>query len=554
MSAELETRIRRAAPSADIAPDRVASARTAVVAHAADRWAASAPPVSRKRGRFLIGAVALGLVIIAAIAAVALRHPPPTPPPAKPPNPHRAGLTLAADPLMSTSDWARLSAAEADGHYVRTKAQPVGLTACIHDVESDDQTEGLDAPIPIPDQIRSATYAGRGPSGQPAVRNEFVLWYIASARAARYLAAVKVQLTGCARPGETVAVQDLAPGAGYVGPIESGFLVELTKQTGASSMVAVVRDGNVVVIVESPQGPMAEPDRIAELALLRAVPRERVRVCEIASPPAICADAAAPPAYHFAGLPAFGAATSTPANGRLMANMEGLAGAEWHLYADGRLVWHTPDVPGGAMAAEASWVEQRLTPAGVRLVQSRILATGLFTHDRSVKVSNRYGHVIMRLRVGHRLVQVNAEPAANLHGDEGPSVAVAQIAATFAGLQASLPASAWADKQIRAFVPSYFTGAYERSEADLSYLPMAQLPARIRELLQNLGQACDPISLTSDEMRVLLETFEANGITPSQSDVGFYGFDLPGREQHPSFLHFTAAIPEDTPSSPGRCG
>ena len=164
MSAELETRIRRAAPSADIAPDRVASARTAVVAHAADRWAASAPPVSRKRGRFLIGAVALGLVIIAAIAAVALRHPPPTPPPAKPPNPHRAGLTLAADPLMSTSDWARLSAAEADGHYVRTKAQPVGLTACIHDVESDDQTEGLDAPIPIPDQIRSATYAGRGPS------------------------------------------------------------------------------------------------------------------------------------------------------------------------------------------------------------------------------------------------------------------------------------------------------------------------------------------------------------------------------------------------------
>jgi RNA polymerase sigma-70 factor (ECF subfamily) len=104
------------------------------------------------------------------------------------------------------------------------------------------------------------------------------------------------------------------------------------------------------------------------------------------------------------------------------------------------------------------------------------------------------------------------------------------------------------------FVPSYFTGAYERSEADLSYLPMAQLPARIRELLQNLGQACDPISLTSDEMRVLLETFEANGITPSQSEVGFYGFDLPGREQHPSFLHFTAAIPEDTPSSPGRCG
>jgi hypothetical protein len=271
----------------------------------------------------------------------------------------------------------------------------------------------------------------------------------------------------------------------------------------------------------------------------------------------------APPAYHFAGLPAFGAATSTPASDRLVASVEGVRGSEWHLYADGRFIWHTPNVPRGAMATEATFVEQRLTPAGVRLIRAKILATGLFTHDRSVNGGIRYGdnQVIARARGGNRLVTVFAVPAANLNGDEGLAAetapeaqAIARIAATFAGLPASLPASAWADKQIRAFVPSYFTAAYERSAADLTYLPMAQLPARIRDLLENLGRACDPIFLTSDEMRVLLETFEANGITPSQSDVGFYGFDLPGQGQHPSFLHFTAAIPEDSPSSPGRCG
>src|SRR5262249_61206381 len=108
------------------------------------------PPLSRGRGGSLLGAAAVGLVFAGAIAAVALRHPPPAPPPAKPPNPHRAGLTLAPDPLMSTVDWARVSPVETDGYYVRTKAQPVGLTDCIHDVESDAQTEGLDSPSPVP--------------------------------------------------------------------------------------------------------------------------------------------------------------------------------------------------------------------------------------------------------------------------------------------------------------------------------------------------------------------------------------------------------------------
>jgi hypothetical protein len=93
----------------------------------------------------------------------------------------------------------------------------------------------------------------------------------------------------------------------------------------------------------------------------------------------------------FVGLPPEGATPSAPESGELVASLwshirlDPVWGTgELFLYADGRVIWTRRDgrsLGEGANEHSTGFLEQRLTPEGIELVRSEILATGLFDSD-----------------------------------------------------------------------------------------------------------------------------------------------------------------------------
>jgi hypothetical protein len=88
---------------------------------------------------------------------------------------------------------------------------------------------------------------------------------------------------------------------------------------------------------------------------------------------------------HFAGFPAEGVKASTPTNGRLLIGLRQANNTIWNVYSDGRVIWQkwtssgdATAVPDGARRLDTGYVQQRLTPQGVQLLLSKLLATGLF--------------------------------------------------------------------------------------------------------------------------------------------------------------------------------
>jgi hypothetical protein len=163
----------------------------------------------------------------------------------------------------------------------------------------------------------------------------------------------------------------------------------------------------------------------------------------------------------FQGLPLEGAPPSTPVTGELVISDWGIH--PWYsanVYADGRLIWAREGGPG--------WIEQSLTPEGIELLRSR-----------AVELGGQY---------------------------EAPG--------------SGLPESAWADREIRAFVPARFAFCYEwrvpglnRAEAGVSPLSIpGLLPDEVQAILRGAmlhsqGPDADPLDrchdVTTQEARVL---------------------------------------------------
>lgn len=229
------------------------------------------------------------------------------------------------------------------------------------------------------------------------------------------------------------------------------------------------------------------------------------------------------------GLPPVGAMPSTPENGELVASMwehigaPGSFGNGWlYLYADGRLIWEQsdPNPTGG-------WLEQRLTPEGVELIRSEIVATGLFEPDQPPPASNNGfpRHVnggSVQVRNGDELVYVNR--------------VVPELMERLAELWSWLPDSAWEDRDAKAYVPSrYAVCMHENGNVAPNDATdhLSALPAAARDLLAGAGQLhvdalvdIDPAgfawlegsteycyNLATEEARVLAATLdEAGGI------------------------------------------
>jgi hypothetical protein len=259
-------------------------------------------------------------------------------------------------------------------------------------------------------------------------------------------------------------------------------------------------------------------------------------------------------AAHFAGFPPAGVKPSMPTTGKLVISLRP-AHTEWNVYADGRIIWQkwTPSgdasaVPKGARRLDTGYVHQRLTLPGVELLRSKLLATRLFEQDLRLDLGRHAAWVFHQVRSGDRMVTVSGvsspDPSWNEHFTKPTppqTLALAWIEALVAAPAKWLPPSVWADRQIRAFVPSRYVIAFDRSYPDISKLPP---PAgKVLSQYQRLRRhGCQVV--TTGRARALLQAFVRAGISPSENHAREIGFDFHGLHlPHPSWLHLGPALP-----------
>lgn len=262
---------------------------------------------------------------------------------------------------------------------------------------------------------------------------------------------------------------------------------------------------------------------------------------------------------HFAGFPPVGVKASTPTTGMFVLGLRPTATTEWNVYADGRIIWQkwtragdATVVPKGARRLDTGYVQQRLTPAGVQLLWSKIVATGLFEHDLLLDLGKGHGWVFHQVRRGDRMVTVDGvpspDPSWNEHFTKATPAelqALASIAALVADPASSLPAEAWADRTIRAFVPACYLIAFDRGYPELSKLPApaGKALSHYKQLRRTGAQV-----VTTGRARALLQALAKAGIWPSDNHASNIGFSL-GRlpaQPHPSYLHLSPATPADS--------
>jgi len=233
----------------------------------------------------------------------------------------------------------------------------------------------------------------------------------------------------------------------------------------------------------------------------------------------------------FIGLPPRGATPSAPESGDLVVHWEGFTPTlpaqgrandivrVW-VYADGRIIWdrrpHHPGpetgIPEGANEFNSGYLEQRLTPKGVELVRSAI--AGLFERSRTLLETfpasgvplllarkGRSALIVpedfpsvgsMELSDGDRLLRLGWHTPCHPTdlGCGGTTATAEQVAALrrvdmlVTDPASVLPSSAWAVREVRAYVPSHYAVCIDTSPPkDASHL-LSMLPARAAELLR----------------------------------------------------------------------
>jgi hypothetical protein len=207
----------------------------------------------------------------------------------------------------------------------------------------------------------------------------------------------------------------------------------------------------------------------------------------------------------FVGLPPPGATPSTPVVGELVVFVGGPdVGSRTWVYADGRLVWHrSADLPEGANRQVTGFLEQRLSPEGVELLRSEavsLLDGEQRRPDLAERVPNlsqpcRWADCGLLVRDGSRLVSVPWP------GDDSPVLARINDPASW------LPASAWADPEIKAYVPSRYQVCYDESPGFARLPQLGQdLLGDARRRLTNPASYCADV--TTAEARALVDALD----------------------------------------------
>jgi hypothetical protein len=200
------------------------------------------------------------------------------------------------------------------------------------------------------------------------------------------------------------------------------------------------------------------------------------------------------------GVPPDVATPSTPISGEMVLSF-GFGhtdgdGGRFHLtmYQDGRLIWERLGDPSGE-GEPTGLIEQRLTPAGVELVRSEVLSTGLFDRDLRFEDAPGLHYGQIEILDGDRLASICWGPIYSGDGHEGVPTATptrehvdaSQLIDTrLEDLASWLPATAWEDAELRPYVPSRFSICYETGIGIGLEGVLDKLPQPAQDLLRHL--------------------------------------------------------------------
>ena len=242
----------------------------------------------------------------------------------------------------------------------------------------------------------------------------------------------------------------------------------------------------------------------------------------------------------FIGLPPEGATPSAPQSGELVVHWEGWSATlppvhggtivrVW-LYADGRIIWDRRShgdpsavpIPEGANELTSGYLERRLTREGVQLLRSAVAGLfdrtrtlletvpadddpfrrGLFYPDGRLALfippgSDFAGSGSLEVPEGDQLVRLQwggggakevAHMRAQLDGTiatPAQLLALRRVDALLTDPASVLPSSAWAEPDLKAYVPSHYAVCIDTSPPKHSSHLLTLLPARAADLLRD---------------------------------------------------------------------
>jgi hypothetical protein len=231
----------------------------------------------------------------------------------------------------------------------------------------------------------------------------------------------------------------------------------------------------------------------------------------------------------FIGLAPEGATPSAPESGELVVHWEGFSGRDIvrvRVYADGRMIWDRRAhgvpvrIPEAANELNSGYLERRLTPEGVELVRSAVAE--LFARTRAVLETvpavNGWPPAVGRLALlvpsdyptdasvqvpdGDRLVRLgwtgfggNAKRDAWVREHLDGTLASAEqlsalrrVDALLTDPASVLPLSAWAVRDVRAYVPTHYAVCIDTSPPKDASQVLSLLPGRVADLLRDTSR------------------------------------------------------------------
>jgi hypothetical protein len=235
----------------------------------------------------------------------------------------------------------------------------------------------------------------------------------------------------------------------------------------------------------------------------------------------------------FIGLPPEGATPSAPESGELIVHWLGRSATHgkshpsgfprapivraW-VYADGRMIWSREagsvarPIPEGANEFTSGYLEQRLTPEGVELLRSAVV--GLFDRSRTfletvpaddprprppgriliVPLDHRSSWGVVEVPGGDRLVRLSwGDPGRGEHFGGTTATpeqlsALRRVDALLTDPASVLPSSAWAVREVRAYVPSHYAVCIHASPPKDASELLSLLPTRAADVLRGKSQ------------------------------------------------------------------
>ena len=295
----------------------------------------------------------------------------------------------------------------------------------------------------------------------------------------------------------------------------------------------------------------------------------------------------------FIGLPPIGATPSSPASGELeiwywapwAANGKDGRTRAW-VYADGRLIsFGGPDRPGSANPLSTGYLEQRLTPEGVERLRSEIAAAGDFGSPDELAPPGKPPCPLGKSPSEPQKAIADGdcqlptpEPAPDapvtvrfttpivvaglgtlVHVDHARDLT--RLYARLSDPGSWLPASAWVERDVRAYVASKYDVCYGGGPPDQQIERsrlLALLPPAVRDLLGDAPLRQGPLFGEPGNFRPSYEycadmtTDEARAVAVALDDAGFhedgssrlnYRIEAPGSNPGEAYVWFEPYLP-----------